>query len=218
GFATFFDAIPEQCVPIPDAMPFEAAALSEPLAVCLHAVNRGEVAGKHVAIIGAGPIGLLTLLAAKMKGASETTMVDIAAAPLAFASRLGADRVVDLSADKDGLARVPAPDVVIEAAGAAASLEGAIAAVRRGGRVVLLGSLPGGLFPAPMNPIMAKELDVVGSFRFDTEFEEAVGLIAAGGIDVLAIVTARRPLAAVNDAFALALDRSQSVKVVITAQ
>ena len=69
-----------------------------------------------------------------------------------------------------------------------------------------------------MNPIMAKELDVVGSFRFDTEFEEAVGLIAAGGIDVLAIVTSRRPLAAVNDAFSLALDRSQRVKVVITAQ
>ncbi|HET9070010.1 MAG TPA: alcohol dehydrogenase catalytic domain-containing protein, partial [Amaricoccus sp.] len=43
GFATFFDAIPEQCVPIPGSMPFEAAALCEPLAVCLHAVNRGDV-------------------------------------------------------------------------------------------------------------------------------------------------------------------------------
>lgn len=218
GFATLFDAIPDQCVPIPDDMPFEAAALCEPTAVCLHAVNRGEVAGKSVAIIGAGPIGLLTLLCAKIKGAAEVTLVDVAAAPLAFAQRLGADRVVDLSADKDGLAKIPAPDVVIEAAGAPAALEGAIAAVRRGGRVVLLGSLPGGLFPAPVNPIMAKELDVVGSFRFDTEFHEAVDLISAGKIDVLAIVTAKRPLAQVGDAFALALDRSQSVKVVLTAQ
>jgi L-idonate 5-dehydrogenase len=218
GFATLFDAIPAQCVPIPDAMPFEAAALAEPLAVCLHAVNRGDVAGKHVAVIGAGPIGLLTLLAARMKGATDTTMVDIAAAPLAFATRLGAGRVVDLSQDKDGLARIPAPDVVIEAAGSPAALEGAIGAVRRGGTVVLLGSLPGGTFPAPVNPIMAKELDVVGSFRFDREFEEAVKLIAEGKVDVLSIVTARRPLAQVNDAFALALDRSQSVKVVLTAQ
>ena len=218
GFATLFDAIPAQCIPIPDATPFEAAALSEPLAVCLHAVNRGNVAGRHVAIIGAGPIGLLTLLAARMKGASETTMVDLAEAPLDFATRLGADRVVDLSKDGEGLTKIPAPDVVIEAAGAPPALEGAIGAVRRGGTVVLLGSLPGGSFPAPVNPIMAKELDVVGSFRFDREFEEAVRLIAEGNIDVLSIVTARRPLAQVNDAFALALDRSQSVKVVLTAQ
>jgi L-idonate 5-dehydrogenase len=217
GFATLFDAIPAQCIPIPDAMPFEAAALAEPLAVCLHAVNRGNVAGRHVAIIGAGPIGLLTLLAARMKGASETTMVDLAEAPLAFATRLGADRVVDLSQDSEGLTKIPAPDVMIEAAGAPAALEGAIGAVRRGGTVVLLGSLPGGSFPAPINPIMAKELDVVGSFRFDSEFEEAVRLIAGGEIDVLAIVTAKRPLAEVNDAFALALDRSRSVKVVLTA-
>ena len=83
--------------------------------------------------------------------------------------------------------------------------------------MVLLGSLPGGSFPAPVNPIMAKELDVVGSFRFDSEFEEAVKLIAAGKVDVLSIVTAKRPLAEVNDAFALALDRSRSVKVVLTA-
>ena len=64
---------------------------------------------------------------------------------------------------------------------------------------------------------MAKELDLVGSFRFDREFEEAVGLIASGAIDVMAIVTATRPLADVNAAFELALDRSQSVKVVLTA-
>ena len=132
------------------ALPFEAAALSEPLSVCLHAVNRGKVESRSVAVIGAGPIGLLTLLAAKRKGATETTMVDLAAAPLAFATRLGADRVVDLSKDPDGLAKIPAPDVIIEAAGAPAALEGAIGAVARGGTVVLLGSLPGGSFPAPM--------------------------------------------------------------------
>lgn len=210
--------MPAQCVPIPDHVPFEAAALAEPLAVCLHAVNRGEVAGKSVSILGAGPIGLLTLLAARRKGAAETTMVDLAAAPLAFASRLGASRVIDLSADPEGLASAPPADCVIEASGSPAALEAAIGAVRRGGRVVLLGSLPGGSFPAPMNPVMSKELDLVGSFRFDTEFEEAVDLIADGAIDVLSIVTARRPLAEVTEAFALALDRSQSVKVVLTAE
>ena len=157
------------------------------------------------------------MLAARLKGASETTMVDIAAAPLAFATRLGADRVIDLSADPDGLKAGPAPDVVIEASGSPAALDSAITAVRRGGRVVLLGSLPGGAIPAPVNPVMAKELDLVGSFRFDREFAEAVGLIADGSIDVTSIVTATRPLAEVNEAFALAFDRSRSVKVVLTA-
>lgn len=217
GFATCFDALPVQCVPVPDDVPLEAAALAEPLAVCLHAVSRGRVEGNSVAIIGAGPIGLLTMLAAKRKGARETTIVDIAPAPLAFAARLGADRVVDLSADAEGLGRIAAPDVVIEASGSTKALASSITAVRRGGTVVLLGSLPGGDIAAPINPVMAKELDLVGSFRFDTEFEEAVGLIASGAIDVMAIVTARRPLADVNAAFALALDRSQSVKVVLTA-
>jgi L-idonate 5-dehydrogenase len=217
GFATFFDAIPSQCVPVPDSVPLSSAALAEPLAVCLHAVARGRVEGRSVAIIGAGPIGLLTLLAAKLKGATETTMVDIAAAPLAFATRLGADRVVDLSADAEGLAKAPSPDVVIEASGSPKALSAAIAAVRRGGTVVLLGSLPGGDIPAPVNPVMAKELDLVGSFRFDAEFAEAVELISSGAIDVTRIVTGTRSLADVNDAFALALDRSRSVKVVLTA-
>lgn len=217
GFATLFDAVPAQCVPIPDGMSFEAAALAEPLAVCLHAVTRARVAGQSVAVMGAGPIGLLTLLAAKLKGARDVTMVDIAAAPLAFASRLGADRVVDVAADPSGLTAGELPDTVIEASGSPTALEAAIGAVRRGGTVALLGSLPGGTFPAPMNPVMAKELDLVGSFRFGPEFAEAVGLIADGAIDVLALVTARRPLADAPEAFRLALDRSQSVKVVLTA-
>jgi L-idonate 5-dehydrogenase len=202
---------------VPDNVPLEAAALSEPLAVCLHAVNRGKVEGKSVAILGAGPIGLLTMLAAKLRGARDTTMVDIAAAPLAFAERLGEDRVVDLSADPEALAKGPAPDVVVEASGSPKALANAITSVRRGGTVVLLGSLPGGDISAPLNPVMAKELDLVGSFRFGHEFEEAVGLISAGKIDVMALVTATRPLTDVDAAFKLAFDRSQSVKVVLTA-
>lgn len=217
GFATLFDATEAQCVPVPDNVLLEAAALAEPLAVCLHAATRGRVEGRRVTVIGAGPIGLLTMLAAKLRGAVEVTMVDIAAAPLAFATRLGADRVIDLSADPEGLAAAPAADVVIEASGSVKALAAAIAAARRGGVVVLLGSLPGGDIAAPINPVMAKELDLVGSFRFGDEFAEAVALIGAGAIDVMAIVTATRPLAEVNDAFALALDRTRSVKVVLTA-
>ena len=83
--------------------------------------------------------------------------------------------------------------------------------------MVQVGNLPGGPIPVPLNAVMAKELDLSGSFRFGREFAEAVGLIAEGRVDVLALVTARRPLADAPAAFRLALDRSQSVKVMLTA-
>jgi len=82
--------------------------------------------------------------------------------------------------------------------------------------VVQVGNLPGGPLSVPLNPVMAKELDLRGSFRFDAEFVEAVDLIGEGQIDVLALVTARRPLAEAPAAFRLALDRSRSVKVLLT--
>jgi len=222
GFASFFDAIPAQCVKIPDHVPYQAAALAEPLAVCLHAVARaGDVTGKRAVLFGAGPIGLLTMLAARRAGIADVTVIDIAAAPLAFATRLGANHVVDISGGDEALKALAAThpfDVAFEVSGTAAGLASAIGVVRRGGIVVQVGNLPGGQIPVPANAVMAKEIDLRGSFRFGSEFFTAVELIADGSVDVLALVTAQRPLAAAPDAVRLALDRSQSVKVVLTAQ
>lgn len=206
---------------IPDHVSYQAAALSEPLAVCLHAVARaGNIQGRSVVLFGAGPIGLLTMLAARRAGASEVTMVDIAAAPLAFASRLGADHVVDIAGGDAGLVAQAAArpfDVAFEVSGTGAGLAGAIGVVRRGGVVVQIGNLPGGQIAVPANAVMAKEIDLRGSFRFGSEFMAAVELISEGSIDVLALITAERPLAVAPDAMRLALDRTQSVKVVLTA-
>jgi L-idonate 5-dehydrogenase len=221
GFASYFDAVPAQCVKIPDHVTYQAAALAEPLAVCLHAVARaGDVNGKRAVLFGAGPIGLLTMLAAQRAGIAETTVVDIAAAPLAFATKLGANHVVDISGGEEALKAQAAAqpfDVAFEVSGTAAGLASAIGVVRRGGVVVQVGNLPGGQIPAPANAVMAKEIDLRGSFRFGSEFFTAVELIADGSVDVLSLVTAQRPLAVAPDAVRLALDRSQSVKVVLTA-
>jgi L-idonate 5-dehydrogenase len=220
GFASFFDAIPSQCVRVPDHVSFQAAALSEPLAVCLHAVARaGDVKGLRGLVLGAGPIGLLTMLAAKRAGLAAMAVADIAAAPLAFAARLGADETINTAQDPDALAasalRMPI-DMVFEASGTPAGLSSAIMAVRRGGTVVQIGNLPGGSFPVPANAVMAKELTLVGTFRFGHEFDEAVALIASGSIDVEQIISAERPLSAAPAALRLALDRSQSMKVMLT--
>lgn len=221
GFASVFDATPAQCVKVPHSIAYQAAALAEPLAVSLHAVSRaGDIAGRNVILFGAGPIGLLTMLAAGLKGCGELTVVDIAEAPLAFASKLGANRTIDLSSGDEelkALASHRAIDVAFEISGTAAGLAAAIASVRRGGTVVQVGNLPGGQIPVAANAVMAKEINLHGTFRFDVEFDQAVDLIVGGDIDVLKLVTAERPLSLARDAFRLAADRSQSVKVVLTA-
>jgi L-idonate 5-dehydrogenase len=222
GFASYFDVAAVQCAPVSEDTPLAAAALAEPLAVCLHAVNRaGSVKGKRGLVFGAGPIGLLTMLAARAAGLSEIAVVDIAAAPLDFAKRLGADHAVDVSGDGEGdlkaLAAGRSFDVAFEVSGTAAGLASAILAVRRGGTVVQIGNLPGGPIPVPANAVMAREIDLKGSFRFGREFGEAVRLIENREIDVLSIVTAERPLSKAPEGFLLALDRSQSIKVVLVA-
>jgi len=221
GFASLFDAVPAQCVKVPQHVPYRAAALAEPLAVSLHAVARaGDMAGQTVIIFGAGPIGLLTMLAAKLQGCGEISVADIAKAPLAFASQLGADRTIDLSgsdADLKAHAAERSFDLAFEISGTPAGLAAAIATVRRGGVVVQVGNLPGGEIPVPANAIMAKEIDLKGTFRFGTEFSEAVGLIVDGKVDALKLVTAERTLSSAPEAIRLAADRSQSVKVVLIA-
>jgi len=202
GFASYFDAIPAQCVKIPDHVTYQAAALAEPLAVCLHAVARaGDVTGKRAVLFGAGPIGLLTMLAAQRAGIAEPTVVDISGGEEALKAEAAARPF----------------DVAFEVSGTAAGLASAIGVVRRGGVVVQVGNLPGGQIPVPANAVMAKEIDLRGSFRFGAEFFTAVELIANGSVDVLSLVTAQRPLSVAPDAVRLALDRSQSVKVVLTA-
>jgi L-idonate 5-dehydrogenase len=151
---------------------------------------------------------------------TDITVADIAPAPLAFATRLGASHVENVAAGEEGLKAQAASrpyDVAFEVSGTAAGLASAIGIVRRGGVVVQIGNLPGGQIPVPANAVMAKEIDLRGSFRFGLEFMTAVELIADGSVDVLSLVTAERPLSTAPDALRLALDRSQSVKVVLTA-
>jgi L-idonate 5-dehydrogenase len=221
GFATCFDALPQQCVKVPAGLPMEAAAMAEPVAVCLHAVKRaGEIKGRSVLVVGAGPIGLITMMVARMKGAASLTVADIAKAPLAFANRLGADVTINVKDGDQPLreAALMSPfDIAFEASGAPAGLASAIHAVRRGGTLVQIGNLPAGAVPVPVNQIMSKEIDMRGTFRFGKVFEEAVDAIVGKRIDVMSLVTSRHRLVDARAALALSFDRTRSMKVVITA-
>ena len=216
GFAEVFLAEASQCIPIADHLPFTIAAMAEPLAVCLHAVRRaGDLLGKRVLITGAGPIGLITLVAARFSGAAHIAITDIADQPLAMAVRLGASQIVNVTNEQVTSEDF---DVAIEASGAIPALTTCIYQVRRGGRVVQLGSLPMFANDSLKLPgIMSREVELVGSFRFYEEYPLAVKLLESGRIDLTPLLSATMPLHNAVEAFHLASDRTRAFKVSLVA-
>ncbi|QCI64777.1 L-idonate 5-dehydrogenase [Phreatobacter stygius] len=201
---------------VADHVSLSEAAFAEPLAVCLHAVRRaGAVLGKRVLVTGCGPIGALCALAARAAGAAEIVATDIAEAPIAMARRLGVDRAVNTATEPQALADYEADkgsfDVLFEASGNGGALTGALAALRPGGIVVQVGT--GGEFAIPISVLVAKELELRGSFRFHEEFALAVAMLGAGRIDVGPLLTATFPVDRAVEAFDLASDRSRAMKV-----
>lgn len=207
-----------QVIAVPPHLDAGLAACAEPFAVCLHAVSMaGSLVGKRVLVSGCGPIGCLTVLAARHAGAQEIVCTDIASAPLRIAERLGADRILDLGGEPDALQPFTeakgAFDVVFECSGNGKALSTAIDVARPRGMVIAIGL--GGEVLLPLNTAVAKEIRLFGSFRFDVEFAWAVDLIASRTVDPSPLVTATLPLDEADKAFRLASDREASMKVQI---
>lgn len=216
GFRRKLVAAARQCVKVGDTVSIGEAAMSEPLSVALHAVAQaGEVRGKRVLVTGFGPIGGVVLLALRHAGAGEVTVTDLVDEPLALARRIGAAAALNVAADRDALAAEERDkgrfDIAFECSGNPRALAQAIACVRPRGTIVQVGV--GGAFDVPMNTVVAKELRLVGTFRFHPEFEQAARLIATREIDVRPLITATRPLEEAEAAFALAADRRAAMKV-----
>lgn len=202
-----------QLTPVHEDITLAELACAEPLSIGLHAVHRaGPLVGARVLVTGGGTIGCMAVIAARLAGAAEVTVVDVADRPLEVARVVGADRVLrgDRLAPQD---LADSADVAIEAAGSPAALATSLASVRRGGRVVQVGTLPpeGVMFPA--NQIMARELDYVGAFRAAQAFDWAVQALRTRRVDVRPLLTAALPLSRAQEAFELAADRSRSTKV-----
>ncbi|MFC3683132.1 L-idonate 5-dehydrogenase [Hydrogenophaga luteola] len=183
-------------------------ACAEPLSVGLHAVRRaGSVLGATVLVTGAGTIGCMSVIAARLAGAGRVLCSDPSERARDMALTVGADE-----AQPDTSAWQGQVDVAIEAAGHPAALAGCLSAVRRGARIVQVGTLPPEL-PFPANDIMTRELDYVGAFRADIEFDWAVQAIRSRRADVRPLISAQIPISESKAAFDLALDRSRSTKV-----
>jgi L-idonate 5-dehydrogenase len=207
-----------QAHPVADHLSLSEAALAEPLSVGLHAIQRaGGVLGRQVLVTGCGPIGSLLIGGLRRAGAARIVAVDLADLPLQCARKMGADETINLRTDAAALDRYKADkgqfDVMFEASGSEAALRTGLDLLAPRGTLVAIGL--GGDISLPMNQIVAKEIDLRGSFRFHAEFATAVQFLNQGLIDGKPVITRVVPLADALSAFDLAADKSQSLKVQI---
>ena len=208
----------KQCFKIADGVPLKLAALAEPFAVTLHAVNRaGPLINKRVLVSGCGPIGVLTVAAAKLHGAAEIVATDVLDEPLAIARAMGAHITINAAKDSDWVARNAKDkgsfDVMFECSGNQRALRDGLEVMRPRGVVVQLGL--GGDVSLPQNMIVAKELAICGSFRFHAEFALAVRILNEARLDFAPVVTQTYPLRDALAAFEIAGDRQKAMKVLI---
>jgi L-idonate 5-dehydrogenase len=196
----------------------EAGAFAEPLAVVLHGLKRaGDMMGAQVLVTGCGPIGMLAILALKRAGAAKIVATDVAASALARAADIGADQVINMIGDPGALsaygANKGAFDAMFECSGAPQAVGAGLEALRPGAVLVQLGL--GGDASFPVNLLVAKEIEMRGSFRFHHEFAHAAAMIDKGEIDPMPLLSHRFGLDDAVAAFDMALDKSAAMKVQI---
>lgn len=228
AYAEFVRAPARSCFPLPDGMTPEQAALVEPFAVALHGVRRsraskafghagGRAGVETAAIIGAGPIGLLTLAALRREGVTDIAVAERSDTRAAIAEGMGATTVVG-DASRLGNALGEPPEVVFDCAGVTATPPLALEIVRMGGQVVLVGVVnPGDMLPMPGLLWVVKEVDVLPSIAYTLEeFGESVDAVAGGAVDPGLVVSDVRPLEAAEASFGELAQPGGPVKVLLS--
>ncbi|WP_254438612.1 zinc-binding dehydrogenase [Paenibacillus sp. DCT19] len=191
GFAEYVVVESYMVHALPDNVSFEEGALVEPTAVALHAIRHSKLkVGQKVAVYGAGPIGLLTILSAKAAGASEIYAVDVFDERLNLAEKLGAITVnsAQVNATETILQQSGGIDVAYEAAGVQPTMDSAIAVIKKGGEVVVIAAIP---TPLQVNffELLVKEANLTSTLAYRHIFPEVVSLIAEGALDVKQVIT-----------------------------
>ena len=217
-----FTVVPEYMVHrLPESLPTDIGALIEPLAVGWHAVRRAEFEpGQSALVVGAGPIGLVTLLALKDAGASFVAVAELSPARKAKAEQMGADLVLDPSVD-DVVTVVQArtgggADATFDASGHQATLTLALQAVRKRGRVVNIA-----LWEHPatidMFQFLFTEASLTSSCAYANDHAAVIDALASGRVDAAPLITKRIELEqVVAEGFeSLATSRDRDVKILV---
>ncbi|MFE1961755.1 alcohol dehydrogenase catalytic domain-containing protein [Streptomyces sp. NPDC059479] len=207
---------------LPENVDDEMAAVAEPLAVGLHAVNRAGVRpGDNVLVVGGGPIGVAVVLAARLAGAAGLYVSEPLAARREMLRRIGVTEAFDPgTADvrREVFVRTGrvGPDVVIDATGVPRLAAQAVATVRRGGRVVLAG-VGHGSVEFDMGQLVFYERAVLGTLGYSHDIARVIDLMSTGRLDASALITGRFPLSEGVGVFEdLAADRARHLKVLLT--
>jgi len=200
--------------PIPDSLSFEDAALAEALAVAIHTMNRVQVrAGETGVIVGAGPIGLLTLQAFKAAGGGRAICLDLIEKRLETAKKLGADEAF---APNGGCNLDNLGDVIFETAGSNVATAKLFQMAKYGGRVAQVGWPSGNKVELDVATFMDKELDYIAVNRYANVFETAVTWLSDGRIKTNEIITQRYSFDDAPEAFKWALKHpSETIKVIV---
>lgn len=183
------------CFKLPDNVSTLEGALIEPLAVGFHAAIQGDAhLGQKAVVMGAGCIGLVSMMALKARGVSEVYVVDIMEKRLEKALELGAAGVIN-GAKEDVVQKVNeitngrGMDLVIETAGTEITTRQAIQIARKGSNIVLVGYSKTGEMTLPMSLVLDKELTFKTVFRYRHIYPMAIEAVAAGKVDLRGIVT-----------------------------
>lgn len=220
-FAEYFVHDANYAFKLPDNVSFEEGAMCEPLSVGIHAARQGGIGlGSRVLITGAGPIGLVNVLAARAAGAGIIAVVETHKNRLSMAKECGATHVIEsfeqakILSELDKITDHTGVDVVIECSGAGPAAQTAVKALKPGGTLVFVGLFSQLEVPMDLNAITQKELTYKGVFRYRNTYPTAIDLMASGRINVKPLITKRFPWEQVKDAMDCAhKEASSQIKV-----
>ncbi len=223
AFAEYINVPANLLYRLPEGFPTEAGALIEPLAVGMHAVKKaGNLLGETVVVVGAGTIGLCTIMCAKAAGAARVIALEMSSARKAKALEVGATVVIDPS-EVDAIDEIKkltngyGADVSFECIGLTKTAQVAIDSIRKAGRCVMVGIFEE---PTPFNffDIVSTEKQVIGSLAYNGEFADVIAFIADGRLDVEPLITGKIQLDNIlkNGFEELVNNKEENVKIIVT--
>ena len=208
---------------LPEGLGYKKATLTEPYAVGLHAANiAGDLKGKTVLVVGCGPIGLLTLVAAKGAGAKLALATDIQAYRRVLAEQFGAEAVLDPTTDEiprsiHEIMNLDGVDIAFDAVGIQKTFDQALNSLKQGGILVALGGWQ--TLKLNFSSLVTFELSLRGTFNYGNEFEQALHLLGEDVYGLEQIITHSFPLSEGAQVFDWLMQQEFGVgKVILTGE